>query len=101
MQNKSFVIPGLVILTLILLLPFWYNNTSALGDDFRPQLEKAEVTIDPETGEKIKGPDDLFIDDNETLEIWRSRHMEYLTCLAHRQSILGGFLYGLFTLSIR
>lgn len=78
MYNKSYVIPGLIILIVVFLLPFWYNTTTGLEDN-RPVLQKAEVPIDPETGEKIRGPDDQFIGSEETLSIWRARHMDFVS----------------------
>lgn len=77
MFNKTFVIPGLIILILVFLLPFWYNDTTALEDGM-PVLEKAEVPIDPETGEKVPGPCDRFVEE-DALEIWRTNHMGFAT----------------------
>lgn len=77
MFNKAFVIPGLIILILVFLLPFWYNDTTALEDGM-PVLEKAEVPIDPETGEEIIGPCDRFVEEDR-LDIWRTNHMGFAT----------------------
>lgn len=79
MYNKSLVIPGLIITILVLLSPLWYNALTIGLEVKRPILEKAEVPIDPETGEKVAGPCDRFIEDNKTLEIWRARHMDFVS----------------------
>src|SRR3972149_1861023 len=79
MYNKYLVIPGLVVTILILLLPWWYNALTIGLEVKRPVLEKAVVPLNPVTGEKIAGPDDRFIGDNKTLEIWRARHMDFVS----------------------
>lgn len=79
MYNKSLVIPGLIITILILLLPWWYNAFTIGLEVKKPVLEKAVVPINATTGEKVPGPCDRFIKDNRTLEIWRAKHMDFVS----------------------
>lgn len=79
MYNKSWVIPGLIIVVLALLSPLWYNAITIGLEVKRPVLKNLTQVPLNATGGNVTGPCDLYIVNNESLEIWRAKHMDFVS----------------------